>query len=185
MVIRSFLSRWTGLVEMKVWMRGRSAFLIASHARSMSPGLVRHRAAIDGPLTDSAIASTPAKSPSLAAGKPASITSTPSLASWTAISSFSDTDSAMPGACSPSRNVVSRMITRLLSAGGTLRSGWSLTITPYSSAGVQIFSQHSSPPDAQLTRLIHPAGQPDVDGRTNGSCTQRSPTLETCLPAAP
>ena len=72
-----------------------------------------------GTLTDAAgygpslfaIASTDSKSPSLAIGNPASMTSTPSRASCSAISSFSTTSSEMPGDCSPSRSVVSKMST--------------------------------------------------------------------------
>jgi hypothetical protein len=44
-------------------------------------------------------------------GKPASITSTPRIASWRAISSFSETERDAPGDCSPSRKVVSKIIT--------------------------------------------------------------------------
>src|ERR687885_1456168 len=46
-------------------------------------------------------------------GKPASITSTPRRASWWAISSFSGVLSEIPGDCSPSRRVVSKISTRL------------------------------------------------------------------------
>src|SRR5215213_4131046 len=65
-----------------------------------------------GPCTSRAIACTASKSPGDAIGKPASITSTPSRASWCAISSFSPVLSEMPGDCSPSRRVVSKMWTR-------------------------------------------------------------------------
>ena len=68
-----------------------------------------------GPWTSRAIACTASKSPGEAIGKPASITSTPSRASWCAISSFSVAFSEMPGDCSPSRSVVSKMMTRLSS----------------------------------------------------------------------
>src|ERR671923_246781 len=61
-----------------------------------------------GPSTSRAIARTASKSPGEAIGNPASITSTPSRASWCAISSFSVTFSEMPGDCSPSRSVVKR-----------------------------------------------------------------------------
>ena len=65
-----------------------------------------------GPSTWRAIACTASKSPGEAIGKPASITSTPRRASCCAISSFSPVFSEMPGLCSPSRRVVSKMITR-------------------------------------------------------------------------
>ena len=52
------------------------------------------------------------KSSSEEMGKPASMTSTLRRASWRAISSFSMVFIEKPGACSPSRSVVSKMITR-------------------------------------------------------------------------
>ena len=58
-----------------------------------------------------AIRRTASKSPGEAAGKPASMTSTLSRASWRATSSFSAAVSPAPGACSPSRRVVSKMRT--------------------------------------------------------------------------
>ena len=64
-----------------------------------------------GPWTSRAIAWTASKSPGEAIGKPASMTSTPRRASWWAISSFSPVFSEMPGDCSPSRSVVSKMRT--------------------------------------------------------------------------
>jgi len=72
---------------------------------------VRESAAIVEPRTALLIASTASKSPSLAIGNPASITSTPRRASCSAISSFSPTSSEMPGDCSPSRRVVSKIST--------------------------------------------------------------------------
>ena len=70
-----------------------------------------------GPCTSRAIARTASKSPGEAMGKPASMTSTPRRASWWAISSFSVAFSEMPGDCSPSRKVVSKMTTRSGSMG--------------------------------------------------------------------
>ena len=64
-----------------------------------------------GPFTDFGIASTASKSPSLAFGNPASMTSTPRRASWSAIFKVSPTSSEMPGDCSPSRRVVSKIST--------------------------------------------------------------------------
>ena len=101
---------------MKVWMRGRAESLIAPQAASMSALWVRARPQITGPCTWRAIASTASKSPGEVIGKPASITSTPSRPSWVAISTFSWVLSEMPGDCSPSRRVVSKISTRLASS---------------------------------------------------------------------
>ena len=103
---------WMSEVEMKVWMRGRAESLIALQAASMSALWVRASPQITGPSTLRAIASTASASPGEVIGKPASITSTPSRASWCAISTFSWVCSEMPGDCSPSRSVVSKMWTR-------------------------------------------------------------------------
>ncbi len=65
---------------------------------------------ITGPWTSRAIACTDSKSPGEVIGKPASMMSTPSRASWWAISSFSCLFSEMPGDCSPSRRVVSKIV---------------------------------------------------------------------------
>ena len=100
---------------MKVWMRGRAASLIAPQAASMSALWVRARPQITGPSTTREIFWTASKSPGEVIGKPASITSTPRRASCWAISTFSAVFSEMPGDCSPSRSVVSKMWTRLAS----------------------------------------------------------------------
>ena len=110
-------------VEMNVCMRGRAASFTAFHAASMSATWVRARPAMTGPSTVREISWTASKSPGEVIGKPASITSTPSRASCWAISSFSCVFSEMPGDCSPSRSVVSKMRTWELSAapvGGAL-----------------------------------------------------------------
>ena len=57
-----------------------------------------------------ATARIPSKSPGEEIAKPASITSTPSRSSCSAISAFSCGCSAMPGDCSPSRSVVSKIV---------------------------------------------------------------------------
>ena len=68
----------TGEVEMKVWMRLRLAGLTASAQRSMSLRPARDRPADDGVLDALGdLAARPAKSPSEAIGKPASMMSTP------------------------------------------------------------------------------------------------------------
>ena len=55
-VVRSWCSMWMSLVEMKVWMRGRSESLTAFQAASTSWALARARPAITGPCTSRAIA---------------------------------------------------------------------------------------------------------------------------------
>ena len=102
---------WMSEVEMNVWIRGRSASLIAPQAASMSALWVRARPQITGPSTARAIAWTASKSPGEVIGKPASITSTPSRASCLAISTFSWVFSEIPGDCSPSLSVVSKIWT--------------------------------------------------------------------------
>ena len=111
----SWCSMWMSEVEMKVWMRGRAASFTAPQAASMSALWVRARPQTTGPSTLRAIAWTASKSPGEVIGKPASITSTPRRASCWAISTFSPVFSEMPGDCSPSRRVVSKMWTRLAS----------------------------------------------------------------------
>jgi len=68
-----------------------------------------------GPVISAAISRTASASSLDAIGKPASSTSTPSVWSWRASRSFSGVFIEKPGACSPSRKVVSKMIS-LLSA---------------------------------------------------------------------
>ena len=57
-----------------------------------------------------AIKFTPSQSPGDEAAKPASITSTFNFSNCCAIKSFSDGVNAIPGLCSPSLQVVSKMI---------------------------------------------------------------------------
>src|SRR4051794_39084478 len=114
-VVWSWYLMWMSLVEMNVWMRGRSESRTAFQAASMSWKPVRARPQSTGPSTWRATAWTASKSPGEAIGKPASITSTPSRASWCAISSFSCLLSEIPGDCSPSRSVVSKIFTRFCS----------------------------------------------------------------------
>src|SRR5689334_20680286 len=95
---------------------GLWATLIASMARCGSPSLHRASAATAMSWGVSwAIRRTASKSPGEAAGKPASMTSTLRRASCRATSSFSAAVRPAPGACSPSRRVVSKM--RTLPAG--------------------------------------------------------------------
>src|SRR3954454_4176967 len=103
------------LVEMNVWIRGRAASCTAPKAASTSATCARASPAMIGPSTWRAMAWTASKSPGLVIGKPASMTSTPRRASWWAISSFSWVLSEIPGDCSPSRSVVSKICTRSMS----------------------------------------------------------------------
>ena len=95
---------------MKVWIRERVADCSTSPTRSISTGSQRPSAAITGPRTSRAISFTARASSSDATGKPTSITSTPRAASWRASRSFCSVFIEKPGACSPSRRVVSKMI---------------------------------------------------------------------------
>jgi hypothetical protein len=78
----------------------------------MSSRTQRARPAMIGPCTSRATALTDSQSPRDAAGNPASMTSTPSSASARATRSFSGCVMLQPGACSPSRKVVSKISTR-------------------------------------------------------------------------
>ncbi len=122
-VMRSFFSMCSGEVAMKVWMRGATAGRSASPARSMSASPVRASAHTRESFTISATPLTAAKSPGLDAGKPASITSTFRRSSALAMRSLSSRLMAAPGLCSPSRMVVSKMISLSLLTSG-LRTGY-------------------------------------------------------------
>ena len=104
----------TGLVEMKVWMRGFFALRSASPALSMSVSVERASVQIAMSFASSAIWLTHWKSPSEEAAKPASQMSTFISCSSSASSSFSRRVIEAPGDCSPSRIVVSKMSTRSL-----------------------------------------------------------------------
>ena len=109
-VLRIWYFMCRGLVLMKVWMRGTSACLTASQQTRMSFSMARARPAMRGPLASAAIAFTASKSSGEAIGNPASMMSTRSLASCRATSSFSARFMLAPGACSPSRSVVSKIL---------------------------------------------------------------------------
>src|SRR3990170_3388674 len=115
-VLRSLYFRWMSDVATKVWMRERAAYLTASQQRSMSASPTRLRPQMMGDPsrvpTWRATSRVASKSSSEEMGKPASMTSTLSRASCRAISSFSMVFIEKPGACSPSLNVVSNMMTR-------------------------------------------------------------------------
>src|SRR5262245_46031522 len=149
---------WMSLVEMNTWMRGVADGLTASHAASTSPSFARHSAAITEPLTTSAMRFTASSSPGDDAGNPASMMSTPSRPSCSAISSFSLAVRAMPGACSPSRSVVSK--NRTSSGTGTT-----------SGAGVGLAEprHHRAKAtadllDPQLAVLLAQLGEPRIAG---------------------
>ena len=69
------------------------------------------------------------KSPIEAMAKPASITSTPSSIRASAMRIFSSRFMENPGDCSPSRKVVSKMMTRLSSSLPKL--GWMMVIVAF------------------------------------------------------
>jgi hypothetical protein len=108
--MRSFFSMCMGEVAMKVCRRGELATRTASPQRRMSFSLARARPHTVLSLIARATACTDSKSPSLAAGKPASMTSTRMRSSWRAMRIFSSLVIDAPGLCSPSRIVVSNMI---------------------------------------------------------------------------
>ena len=89
------------------YLRGRAAPDRAAQARSMSAGMARARPAMMGRRTAPAMVFTASKSPSEEMGKPASMMSTPRRSSCWARRSFSAGVMLKPGACSPSRSVVS------------------------------------------------------------------------------
>src|SRR5213596_2362092 len=93
-------------------MRPDFAFSSASIPRWMSRSLARHRPATVESLTAPATACTASKSPFEEAGKPASITSTRMRSSCRAMRNFSSLVIEAPGLCSPSRMVVSNMMSR-------------------------------------------------------------------------
>src|SRR3954451_17371134 len=120
--IRSLCSRWMSEVAMNTWMRGLLAPCSDSIAASMSSSLVRASEATTQ-STACETARMPSTSPGDEIAKPASMMSTPSRSSWRAISTFSAAFSAMPGDCSPSRNVVSNIRTVSVGIAGVLLRG--------------------------------------------------------------
>ena len=112
--IFSLYSMWMGLVAMKVWMRFFGAGATASPALRTSFSTARANEQTVDLVMILAMAFTDSKSPGLAAAKPASITSTPIFSSWRAMRIFSSLVMDAPGDCSPSRMVVSKIMTRLL-----------------------------------------------------------------------
>ena len=88
-----------------------------SASAALSTSAVTHldREQMVGVLTSLAMVWTARKSPGELAAKPASMTSTRRRSNCLAISTFSSRVMAAPAACSPSRSVVSKIIT--LSSG--------------------------------------------------------------------
>ena len=97
---------------MNVCIRDALAGFTASPARRTSESPARASPHTTLSFTAWAIAFTDSKSPSLAAGKPASMTSTRMRSSCFPMRSFSSRVIEAPGLCSPSRMVVSNMIKR-------------------------------------------------------------------------
>ena len=93
-------------------MRDRAAGASDRAASSMSLFVVRASAAMTGRRTASAIWRTASASAGDAIGNPASMMSTPSRSSACAMATFDGTSIEKPGACSPSRRVVSKTTTR-------------------------------------------------------------------------
>ena len=97
-------------VAINVCILGRAAFFVASYTASISFLLARESPHILEFFTSDDIFCTASKSPDDDAGKPASITSTPSLSSCSARRIFSSVVILKPGHCSPSLKVVSKNI---------------------------------------------------------------------------
>ena len=105
----SLRSMWMSETDSTMWICGRSASLMAPQTASMSAFTARASAVTMGPRTSRAMAWQAWKSPGEEIGNPASMTSTPSAASWCASCTLPSPSSANPGDCSPSRRVVSKM----------------------------------------------------------------------------
>ena len=111
------------LVEITICNKGRSASFSASQVASICSRLNPLRAATSTSWSSRASNSTALKSPCDVNGNPASITSTFKRASCLPISNFSSTVSAPPAACSPSRNVVSKMRTCRIATSSSVQNG--------------------------------------------------------------
>src|SRR4030066_2360949 len=110
----SWCLRWMSEVEIKVWSRGNLAPLTASQARQMFFEFVLARAATSDRLIVLEMVLTASKSPSEEMGKPASMMSTFNFSNCSAILTFSAMFMVAPGDCSPSRKVVSNILTSSL-----------------------------------------------------------------------
>src|SRR5688572_897063 len=143
--------RWIALVARKRCKRGRRASRIADQARSMSSALQRARPAITGPSISRAMECTDSQSPREAAGKPASMMSTPRSASARATRSFSGGVIVQPGDCSPSRSVVSNINTRFGSCSG-------MTTTRFVEPGHPLAESHADLLDRMREVLLEKPG---------------------------
>ena len=108
--MRNFFSMCSALVAKNKCKRPELAGFKASAAREISRSLARAKEQIVESLTASAIALIHSKSPLELAANPASITSTLNRSNWRAIRNFSSLVMEAPGDCSPSRKVVSKMM---------------------------------------------------------------------------
>ena len=149
------------LVARKTCSRGCAALAIADQDLSMSSRLQRASAQIVGPLTSRATAATASQSPCDAAGNPASMMSTPSSASARATRSFSSSVMLQPGDCSPSRSVVSKILTRF--GSGALISRYSIKGNPaatFIGAGFRIRDPSGVSPAAHALEVEGAAARP-------------------------
>src|SRR5688572_3253070 len=153
-------------VATKVWIRGLRAYFTASQQRSMSVRPTRLRPQMEGePSSVPTCCATwrvSSKSSSEEIGKPASMTSTLSRASCRAISSFAMVFIEKPVACSPSRNVVSKMITRsmlspsrMFLAGLQRRHRRATDDQPSHGAGERVAGEDEKKKDVVLRRDDH------------------------------
>ena len=108
-LILSLYSMCRGEVDKNTWIRGDWAWRTASKAASISLGRALAREPTVQSLMIRATSDTDSKSPGEEIAKPASMTSTFRRSSCLATSSFSCRFMLQPGACSPSRSVVSKM----------------------------------------------------------------------------
>ena len=114
--------------------------------------------------------------------KPASITSTPSRASWWAISSFSCLFSDMPGDCSPSRSVVSKIRTRFARVPCWLRlcrscrhAPFSVSLDASSPLGLRLRGRHA---------LFPPRGEQKSKGENQRTASAAQISTEPAAEAA-
>src|SRR5947209_14372938 len=174
----------SGEVAITVWTRPRLPNFTASAQRSISFGFARDRPAMTEFFERLAISLTAWKSPSEVIGKPASMTSTPMSSSISAMSSFSSKVMVAPGHCSPSRKVVSNMMTRSFSDLTAEVIGKFLQMVRHQALGVGCFvdplrSQAHAPRRLSgADKKKQPAAQQGGNGRSrNGGADRRSPYI--------
>ena len=157
-VMLSLTRMCSGEVAITVWTRPRLANFTASAQRSMSFGWTRDRPAMTAFLERRAISLTAWKSPSEVIGKPASMTSTPMSSSSSATSSFSSKVMVAPGHCSPSRKVVSKMMTRSFSDLAGVVMGNSFGQVRPADGAHEVSGDRSHPLSAQAQAPRRPSG---------------------------